>query len=75
MNRAASTSGSDSGAGYVVGFQASEDLEALKGRQAVQRDFWAALRTSADWRAAFTTVFGGPVDQFYADFEVYRKTL
>ncbi|HUR22401.1 MAG TPA: hypothetical protein VMZ73_00870 [Acidimicrobiales bacterium] len=65
----------DSGGAYVVGFLASEYLETLKGRQAVQRDFWAALRTSADWRAAFTTVFGISVDQFYADFESYRKTL
>jgi hypothetical protein len=69
------TSGSDSGAAYVVGFLASEYLESLKGRHAVQRDFWAALRTSADWRAAFTSVFGISVDQFYADFEIYRKTL
>lgn len=69
------TSGSDPGAAYVVGFLASEYLESLKGRQAVQRDFWAALRTSTDWRAAFTTVFGVSVDQFYADFEVYRETL
>ena len=65
----------ESGGAYVVGFLASEYLESLKGRQAVQRDFWTALRTSADWRAAFTTVFGVSVDQFYADFEVYRKTL
>lgn len=65
----------ESGGAYVVGFLASEYLESLKGRQAVQRDFWSALRTSADWRAAFTAVFGVPVDQFYADFEVYRRTL
>ena len=65
----------ESGGAYVVGFLASEYLESLKGRQAVQRGFWAALRTSADWRAAFTTVFEVSVDQFYADFEVYRKTL
>ena len=65
----------ESGGAYVLGFLASEYLESLKGRQAVQRDFWAALRTSADWRAAFTTVFGVSVDQFYADFEIYRKTL
>lgn len=65
----------ESGGAYNVGFLASEYLESLKGREAVQRGFWAALRTSADWRAAFTTVFGVSVDQFYADFEVYRKAL
>ena len=65
----------ESGGAYVLGFLASEYLETFKGRQAVQRDFWTALRTGADWRAAFMTVFGVSVDQFYADFEAYRQTL
>jgi hypothetical protein len=65
----------ESGGAYVVGFLASEYLESLSSREAVQRDFWTALRSGADWRAAFETVFGVSVGQFYADFEAYRQTL
>ena len=65
----------DSGGAYIVGFLAAEYLETLKGRQAVQREFWAGLRSGTDWKIAFAAVFDVSVEQFYADFEAYRRTL
>lgn len=65
----------ESGGAYVVGFLASEYLESLKGRDAVQREFWAGLRSGTDWKIAFAAVFDVSVEQFYADFEAYRQTL
>ena len=65
----------DSGGAYIVGFLASEYLESLKGRDAVQREFWAGLRSGTDWKIAFAAVFDVSVERFYADFEAYRQTL
>ena len=74
-NQGGPTFRGESGGAYVVGFLASEYLESLKGRNAVQREFWAGLRSGTDWKIAFAAVFDVSVEQFYADFEAYRKTL
>lgn len=62
------------GEAYTLGFIASDYLVNSKGRDAVARMVWTELRTK-DWRAAFASAFGESVDQFYASFEAYRRTL
>ena len=57
-----------------MGFLASEYLVNTKGLDALARMVWTEQRTK-DWRAAFASAFGESVDQFYANFEVYRRTL
>mgnify|MGYP001792217878 CR=1 FL=1 len=63
------------GAAYTPVFVASEYLVNAAGVVAVKHDFWAALRPGTDWHIVFANVFGTSVDQFYADFEAYRRTL
>ena len=45
-------------------------------------EFWqhliqlfAEVGQGAEWEEAFKLVFGRTVDEFYAEFEVYRLTL
>lgn len=65
----------DTGDAYTLGFVATEYLVNAAGVDAVKHDFWAALRPGTDWHIVFANVFGTSVDQFYADFEAYRRTL
>jgi hypothetical protein len=61
--------------GNELGFIATEYLIRTFGEQKVKLDYWSAFARGMDWRAAFVTTFGVPVDQFYADFESYQLTL
>ena len=62
------------GEAYNMGFLAADYLVNTKGLDAVAKTVWTEQRTK-DWRAAFASAFGVSVDQFYADFEAYRRTL
>ncbi len=65
----------ESGEAYTLGFLAADYLENVKGADAVKRDLWVALKSATDWRTAFFTVFGISTEQFYAEFEIYRRSL
>jgi hypothetical protein len=62
------------GEAYDMGFLAADYLVNTKGLDAVAKVIWTEQRTK-DWRAAFATAFGESVDDFYAKFEAYRRTL
>lgn len=62
------------GEAYNLGFVAADYLVNTKGQDALARIVWTELRTK-DWRGAFAGAFGESVDQFYADFEAYRRGL
>ena len=59
---------------YAEGFAAVERLSTLKGIAAVV-GFWARFGHGVAWPDAFQQAFGMTVEQFYADFATYRKTL
>lgn len=59
---------------YALGFVAADYLVNKVGLDAVERLVWTELRIK-DWRAAFAAAFGEPVEQFYASFEDYRRSL
>lgn len=73
-NRGQATFRGGGGEAYNLGFLAADYLVNTKGLDTVARTVWTELRTK-DWRAAFATAFGEPVDQFYANFEAYRRSL
>lgn len=62
------------GEAYDLGFLAADYLINTKGLDSVGQTVWTEQRTK-DWRAAFASAFGEPVDQFYANFETYRRSL
>jgi hypothetical protein len=73
-NRGQATSRGGGGEAYNMGFLAADYLVNTKGLDTVATKVWTELRTK-DWPAAFASAFGEPLDQFYADFEVYRRSL
>lgn len=74
-NRGAAKFRGGQGEAYTLGFLAAEYIEQVSGADVLKRDFWAAMRSSSDWRTAFASTVGVSVDQFYADFQAYRTTL
>ena len=55
----------------ALGFFAVEWLAQRAGNASVF-DYFKLMRTADDWRAAFETAFGLPVEDFYTQFAVYR---
>jgi hypothetical protein len=63
------------GAAYDVGYLGCERLATTRGRESVQRGFWASLARHRDWNKAFNEAFATTPLAFYADFESWRATL
>ncbi len=62
-------------ASYDLGYLACERLADVHGIDKVNEKFWTAFDTHRDWRKAFQESMGRSPDDFYADFESYRRTL
>ena len=66
---------SDGDASYALFWLAVRDLTAKAARPDALFDFCRLTGSGTGWREAFTTVFGMPVDTFYAGFEQRRPQL
>jgi hypothetical protein len=62
------------GAAYPLSFIAVDFLTRERGLGALIQ-FWSAIGKGNAWPVAFETAFGRTVEQFYAEFEAYRRTL
>lgn len=61
-------------ASYDIGFVAVDFLIAGLGEPSLIT-FWDGIGHGATWEVAFERAFGRTVQEFYSDFEAYRKTL
>ena len=58
----------------ALSFLAVERLAALAGEPAIF-EYYRLLQLEETWQEAFAEAFGATVDEFYADFEAYRKEV
>jgi hypothetical protein len=74
MERTSLVTGSDQAA--ALGLVASRYLVDRFGEEKLRSGYWKQLSMEKDdWKKAFPGVFGMSVEQFYADFELHRRTL
>lgn len=64
----------EGGGAHDLGYIAADFMATNFGVEGLKNEYWAALSPS-EWKTAFSSTFGMPVEQFYADFEAYRSTL
>ncbi len=64
----------EGGGSHDLGYIAADYIAATYGENGLKHGYWEALSKS-DWRTAFSSTFGVDPDQFYANFESYRRTL
>lgn len=65
------------GAGYSLGFLACDYLirpsqTRISGAKSLAQ-FWGAIGSGKTWQQAFKMIFGKSIDDFYSEFEQYRK--
>lgn len=60
---------------YSLGFLATQYLtkDLLEGGVKELTKFWEEVGKGTDWQTAFRQVFGKATQQYYADFETFRK--
>lgn len=61
--------------GALLGAVAVDYLVGRFGDDKLKKEYWTAAGATGGWRAAFLDAFGISTDQFYSEFESYRKTL
>jgi hypothetical protein len=64
----------EGGGAHDLGYVAADFMATRFGTEGLMNQYWVALAKS-DWKAAFLSTFGLSVEDFYAEFEAYRKTL
>lgn len=67
--------GQGNGAAYSLGFFATQLLVQDTGSLHPLLDYWAKIGQGTDWPTAFQQAFGRTVEEFYAEFAAYRRTL
>lgn len=63
----------DSRAAYNLGLVATEYLAKTYGDESVMKKFWAIRATTRTWQDAFRATFGISVEDFYNQFDTYRR--
>lgn len=55
---------------FFLGYLVAESLAKTYGDQSIDA-YWRAQKDTTDWKTAFQTTFGVPVETFYQDFDEY----